>query len=183
MRDALRNVHPRKPDVDLPELYGLVFFHRGELLRNREVLRKTIEAVIEIAGFVPLVLIFDPVAKGYLVRYGLFAELERVESITLLPKLPYEEFEWLLRSTAFLISDSPGQQQEARELGVPCLVHRKFVEETPTSDESHSLSGWDLNSFVEFARSNLKQVETLRSVSESSPSAVVAQSLSGFFNE
>lgn len=179
VRDAMREIVPIRPEEAPEGNFGLAFFHRGELLRNRELLTSTILSIAKISMSTEMVLIVDPVGELYIQKYKIANALEEIDSknLRIIQKLPYEEFEWLMQHAQFLISDSPGQQQEARELGLPLMVHRKFFEEIST-DNTVRGSGWNPKEFEAFASDHIgTSAVNSRVINSQSPSAVIASDL------
>jgi UDP-N-acetylglucosamine 2-epimerase (non-hydrolysing) len=105
---------------------GLVTLHRFELLSDDDRLRDIMIVVLDAAARGPVRMLVGERERQRLADLGL---LDRAEhELQLGPKLPYPDFIPVARSSAWILTDSGGLQQEAAYLGVPCLIHRERVE-------------------------------------------------------
>jgi UDP-N-acetylglucosamine 2-epimerase (non-hydrolysing) len=150
IRDSLELVPatclPELPDR--PERFGLVSIHRFELLRDRALLAKTLEALADEARRTPLLFVDHPVTMEAVSRFGLDGLLEG--GLRRIPRLGFFAFIALLRECSFLVTDSGGSQEECYYLDHPCLVHRLRTERTEGLGENVVLSRFDFELLREF---------------------------------
>lgn len=132
----------------LPEAFGVVSLHRYELLNDRRLLRSTLEALAAASRSMPLLFIDHPVTAAAVERHGL-GSLFR-DGLRRVPRLDYFGFVELLRRSSFLVTDSGGSQVECYVLDLPCLVHRKVVEQPEGVGENVVVSGLDVSVLEQF---------------------------------
>ncbi len=140
IRDAVTLAPPVELELDgIDRPYGIVSLHRYELLRNRELLDATLEALARHAASTPLLFVDHPVTVAAIERFGLGGhfrpEFRRID------RLGFFGFVQLLRGASLLVTDSSGSQTESWLLDVPCLVHRKVVEASDGVGENVVVSG------------------------------------------
>lgn len=114
-----------------PGGYGLVTLHRPALVDEPELLRATADALIELAGTVPLVFPVHPRTVERLAGAGLTDSLER-SGVRVTSPLGYLEFLGLEAEARFVLTDSGGVQEETSALGVPCFTLRDTTERPVT---------------------------------------------------
>ncbi|MBN1477973.1 UDP-N-acetylglucosamine 2-epimerase (non-hydrolyzing) [Candidatus Sumerlaeota bacterium] len=131
--DALQRVVAMPCDLEshLPSLSPdqrilLVTAHRRESFG--EPLQRICEALRQIALAHPDVQIVYPVHPNPNVWQPVFAALEGVDGITLLPPLDYLTMAHLMRRAHLILTDSGGLQEEAPGLDKPVLVLRETTE-------------------------------------------------------
>ena len=100
------------PAVVKGRRYGVVSLHRYELLKERELLRDTLETLGRHARRTPLLFVDHPVTIAAIGRFGL-DELFDDEHFIRMPRLSFFGFVELLRRSAFLVTDSGGSQVES----------------------------------------------------------------------
>jgi UDP-N-acetylglucosamine 2-epimerase (non-hydrolysing) len=177
IRDSLELVSEvLDPLVDLPaEPFGLVSLHRFELLNNHRLLERTLEALADHAAHQPLLFIEHPVTVAAIEHQHLEAILQR-PGVRRIPRLPFLRFIPLLRRSAFIITDSGGNQEETFYLDIPCLVHRKRTERQEGIGENVVISGHDLGSLRDFLR-NPDRFHRKSPLPPGSPSVVIVDDL------
>jgi UDP-N-acetylglucosamine 2-epimerase (non-hydrolysing) len=140
------------PSLPLPDpQFGLVSLHRFELLNNRKLLLQTLEVVVAEARRVPLVFVDHPVTVAALQGFGFESMLE-APGMHRIPRLPFLGFVPVMRRSAFLFTDSGGNQEECFYLDIPCLVHRRRTERRQGLGENVVLSGFDFDVVRDFLR-------------------------------
>jgi UDP-N-acetylglucosamine 2-epimerase (non-hydrolysing) len=178
-RDTLFTVKAVKPKIEkIPESFALVSLHRNELFQNREVLKYTFEEIILVSHEISVILICD---KRFKVEINglLAANYKEIQDITVLDKLIFPEFKYLLLRAKFLVTDSGGQQEESAALNLPCLVHRRHTERLDGISQNVTLSHWEKGSIVRFSKlSNFESTE--KNDVTISPSKIVAETLKKF---
>jgi UDP-N-acetylglucosamine 2-epimerase (non-hydrolysing) len=108
-----------------PGGYGLLTLHRPALVDDPELLRETLDALVELARHAPLVF---PVHPRTHERIG---SLD-LPGVHLTPPLGYLEFLGLEAEAQFVLTDSGGVQEETAALGVPCFTLRDTTERPVT---------------------------------------------------
>jgi UDP-N-acetylglucosamine 2-epimerase (non-hydrolysing) len=139
IRDSLELVPPGDPPLEIPtEPFGIVSLHRFELLRNRSLLSETMAALADAARRTPLLFIDHPVTGAALERFGLLQHFDH--RLVRVPRLRFFDFIRAERQSAFVITDSGGNQEECFYLDLPCLVHRLRTERNEGLKENVVLS-------------------------------------------
>ncbi|MBI3764703.1 MAG: UDP-N-acetylglucosamine 2-epimerase (non-hydrolyzing) [Chloroflexi bacterium] len=131
--DALRTIVARAPEhangrralVPPGKRLVLVTAHRRE--NFGEPLANICAALREIAARPDVYLIY-PVHPNPNVRGPVYAALDGLPNVSLLPPLDYLEFASLMSRAHLILTDSGGIQEEAPGLGVPVLVMRAVTE-------------------------------------------------------
>jgi UDP-N-acetylglucosamine 2-epimerase (non-hydrolysing) len=131
--------------------FGVVSLHRFELLRDRRLLGETLAILAEHARRSPLLFIDHPVTVAAIEALGLGRCFE-TPGFVRIPRQPFFAFIALARRSAFLVTDSGGNQEEAFYLDRPCLVHRRRTERLDGLGENVVLSGYDLDVLRDFLR-------------------------------
>ena len=122
--------------------FGIVSLHRYELLSDRDLLAESLRVLARYAEErLPLLHVDHPVTVAAIERYGLQGlfggRFRRIE------RLGFFDFVELLRRSSLCVTDSGGGQLESWLLDVPCLVHRKVVEQLDGVGENVVVSGFD----------------------------------------
>lgn len=141
IRDAVAlapSVEVGPEGIDRP--YGVVSIHRYELLRDGALLDATLEALARHAAGTPLLFVDHPVTVAAIERFGLGGRLD-APGLRRIERLDFFGFVGLLRGASLLVTDSGGSQLESWLLDVPCLVHRKVVEQAEGVGENVVVSG------------------------------------------
>jgi UDP-N-acetylglucosamine 2-epimerase (non-hydrolysing) len=103
----------------------LVTAHRRE--NFGEPIQRICQALLKLAERGDLQLVY-PVHLNPNIREPVYATLENVPGITLLPPLDYLTLVHLMRHSRLVLTDSGGIQEEAPTFGVPVLVLRETTE-------------------------------------------------------
>jgi UDP-N-acetylglucosamine 2-epimerase (non-hydrolysing) len=145
IRDALDLVPAAAaPAIGLPqEPFGLVSLHRSELLGKAAAFRGILELLREASQRLPILSIDHPVTVAAITKHELDSLFD--ERFRRIPRQRYFTFVALLKTSAFLVTDSGGSQQECAQLGHPCLVHRAVTEHPDGLDGPVVLSRMDLD--------------------------------------
>ena len=139
MIDALEMLRPRIEGEATyesyslsPGQYGLVTLHRPSNVDDPLILQSIIQAVIRIAGKLPLVFPIHPRTARNLKEFGLMAQAEKAMGLHLTEPLSYIPFMNLVFNCALVITDSGGLQEETTYLGIPCITLRPNTERPVT---------------------------------------------------
>lgn len=173
--DSLSMTEIQKPPFDLPDKYAVISLHRGELLGRQAVLERTLDEVVALSKQIMLVMVIDSLTQQAL-RKTMFEEKLHTDTIMIINKLAYPEFQYVLRNCQFLVTDSGGQQEEAAQLGLPCLIHRIETERSEGVGENAVLSGWEPGAIESFG-SRFTSLWLERKKTDKSPSQIIAQEL------
>jgi UDP-N-acetylglucosamine 2-epimerase (non-hydrolysing) len=175
IRDSLALVpQDFQPPVDVPdEPYGVVSIHRYELLDDRDLLGRTLDALAEHALEMPLLFVDHPVTEAAIRKHGLEG---RAAGLQRIPRLTFFPFIALLRGSRFLFTDSGGSQEECFYLDHPCLVHRMKTERQEGLGENVVLSRFEFDvvrKFLAAAQEHRRRTE----LPQHSPSDVIVDDL------
>ena len=108
--------------------YTLVTLHRPSNVDVRDNLTRLIKAIQEIAGTHPVVFPVHPRTRKMMDEFGLSEKVNTSGNIVLCEPIGYLDFLCLLESSALVVTDSGGIQEETTYLGVPCLTMRENTE-------------------------------------------------------
>ncbi|WDR06230.1 UDP-N-acetylglucosamine 2-epimerase (non-hydrolyzing) [Devosia rhodophyticola] len=125
---AARRLPPDNPDLRRVEGKRTIIFtaHRRESWG--EPMRRTAQAMAEIARRFPDVHLVLPVHLNPVVREILLPPLEKLDNVLITEPLSYSDFVGAMRSAEIVLTDSGGVQEEAPSLGKPVLVLRETTE-------------------------------------------------------
>jgi UDP-N-acetylglucosamine 2-epimerase (non-hydrolysing) len=112
--------------------YGLCTLHRPSNVDQPERLREIVGALREIAREMPLLLPVHPRTQARIADFGLAVS---GDGLVLVEPLAYLEMLEVMRSAAFVLTDSGGVQEETTALGVPCVTLRENTERPVTIRE------------------------------------------------
>jgi UDP-N-acetylglucosamine 2-epimerase (non-hydrolysing) len=142
--DSLREMPAEPLGFEPPaDRFGIVSLHRQELLYNRELLTRILAELKASAGEgAPLLFIDHPITAAAVEAAGL-GDVFDGERFVRIPRMRYFQFLSLLKSSAFLVTDSGGSQEECAFLGHPCLLLRTVTEREMGLDGPVVLSGMD----------------------------------------
>jgi UDP-N-acetylglucosamine 2-epimerase (non-hydrolysing) len=115
-----------------PGAFALVTLHRPALVDDPELLRRTVEGLLELARNVPVIFPVHPRTEARLRSAGLDLEQLPSTGLTLTPPLGYLEFLALEAKASFVLTDSGGVQEETSALGIRCFTLRDTTERPVT---------------------------------------------------
>jgi UDP-N-acetylglucosamine 2-epimerase (non-hydrolysing) len=108
--------------------FGIVTLHRPSNVDSRETLAALVDVLTHVSEFLPLVFAVHPRTRKKLQEFGLEGALGATGRIQLIPPLGYVQFMNLVSSSAAVITDSGGVQEETTYLGIPCFTLRENTE-------------------------------------------------------
>jgi UDP-N-acetylglucosamine 2-epimerase (non-hydrolysing) len=114
--------------------YGVVTLHRPSNVDDPAVLAALVEALVAAQQELPLIFPVHPRTRGKLEKYGFDALLEAA-GVLLTEPVSYIRFMSLVLTSAAVITDSGGVQEETTYLGIPCLTLRENTERPITISE------------------------------------------------
>jgi UDP-N-acetylglucosamine 2-epimerase (non-hydrolysing) len=112
--------------------FAAVTMHRPSNVDTAEVFDPLMDAIADVARRIPVVFPVHPRTRPALDRWSASRELP--EGLRLENPLGYLEFLDLTSSSALVMTDSGGVQEETTALGVPCLTMRENTERPATVD-------------------------------------------------
>lgn len=131
--------------------YAVLTLHRPSNVDSPEPLGRIVAALEEISRRLPIVFPAHPRTVKNLRRFDLLNRLE-ASSVRLEEPLGYVDFLRLVDSSALVLTDSGGLQEETTVLGVPCVTLRENTERPVTLTEgTNVLVGSDTGRIVEEA--------------------------------
>ncbi len=163
-------------DFEIPDRFGLVSLHRFELINDRDHLEAVLDVLAHLARrTMPLVFIDHPVTVAKVDQYGLQTAFAR-GAITRIPRLDFFTFIGLLRKSAFIVTDSGGNQEECYYLGKPCIIHRAVTERKEGLGENCRLTGFQVEHLRRWVE-NHDQLQRGPRAQELSPSAIIVETI------
>jgi UDP-N-acetylglucosamine 2-epimerase (non-hydrolysing) len=111
-----------------PGHFALVTLHRPALVDDPCLLRRTVEALTELAVRLPIVFPVHPRTEARLLEAGLELQRLRKMGVMFCSPLGYLDFLGLEAKAAFVLTDSGGVQEETSALGIPCFTLRETTE-------------------------------------------------------
>jgi UDP-N-acetylglucosamine 2-epimerase (non-hydrolysing) len=122
--------------------YVVLTLHRPSNVDNGDELKRTLEAIAEIAERIPVVFPAHPRTARNIQATGEVAGLSAVRAwkggllpsrgLWMMPPASYLDFLDLIQHAVMVITDSGGVQEETTFLGVPCLTYRENTERPVT---------------------------------------------------
>ena len=117
------------------ERHALITMHRPGNVDHPDALARTVELIRTVAGFRTAVFPVHPRTFKRLKETGLLRRLRDSASVVLCEPLGYIEFQKLVATSAVVITDSGGVQEETTFRGIPCLTLRPSTERPITITE------------------------------------------------
>lgn len=127
LMDSLRFNHSRlqKPQLDVEDAgYVVLTLNRKALLADEGQMKKMLDAIVEVAGKVPVVAPLRSKAAEVLARLN--------PRIRVVNPLSYLEFGWLAAHAKGIITDSGNVAEEATFNSVPCITLNSYTEHIET---------------------------------------------------
>lgn len=149
-----------------PDSYAVLTLHRPANVDDPERLRRTLEAVAQIAEFIPVIFPVHPRTAQKLATLGCpsIREIDDAvlgkNAIWIMPPASYLDFVGLVEGAAMVITDSGGIQEETTYLGIPCLTYRDNTERPVTvTSGTNKLVGTNPENLVAAALEVLERKE------------------------
>jgi len=108
--------------------YGVATFHRPGNVDSNESLTLLVDALMQSAELLPLVLPLHPRTRSRLQSFGLYDALASQRNLIITEPLSYRDFISLVFASRLVVTDSGGLQEETTYLGIPCLTVRPNTE-------------------------------------------------------
>ncbi len=138
MIDTLLAHRDKARDLDAPGKfglkgpYGLMTMHRPSNVDDTSAFDRMMSAISVIARDVPLIFPVHPRTRPSIMKSVVTRALVERGRLRLLDPLGYLDFVGLMESSAVVLTDSGGIQEETTILGVPCLTLRNNTERPVT---------------------------------------------------
>ena len=129
-----------------PQGHVLITIHRPVNVDTKEALDRVIDLIALVGKQYKMVFPVHPRTMNNLERLGLDGRLREVTGLTIAPPADYFAFQKLIATSAFVITDSGGVQEETTYRGIPCLTLRASTERPVTLLEgTNELVSFDLD--------------------------------------
>jgi UDP-N-acetylglucosamine 2-epimerase (non-hydrolysing) len=153
--------------------YAVLTLHRPANVDDPDQLRRTLEAIAEVAQRIPVVFPAHPRTARNIeaARLGVVSPWTGGpgpgRGVWMIPPASYLDFLDLMRHAVLVITDSGGVQEETTFLGVPCITYRENTERPVTvSVGTNRVVGCDPHQLL---RSALEMLESANSQAGSTP--------------
>lgn len=184
--DSLQMALDRLPDAPLemnnndkaPD-YGIVSMHRNENLSQKKRFETLMKTILQVSEMIPIKFVMHSTTRKKLQRTGWLKKLSACENIQLLNRMDYFDFIALLTHSTFLLTDGGSNQEEAAQLGIPCLLLRNSTERKDGLSSNVELSRLEperIRSFVAQHRSSTWD-RIIHHDNQIPPSRVITESL------
>ncbi len=114
------------------EPFALVTLHRPSNVDTPEGVRMLLQVLSATAAYVPIVFPIHPRTQKKIEEMGLNAEFDAIKNMQLTEPMGYFDFQKLVASCTFVLTDSGGIQEETTFLQKPCLTLRPNTERPST---------------------------------------------------
>jgi len=131
--------------LHIEQKFVLLTMHRPSNVDSKTGIEKIVNLLIELSKKYQIVFPIHPRTLSSIKEHGLYDTIN-IESIILTKALGYFEFQKLIESCKFILTDSGGIQEESTYRQVPCLTLRNNTERPITIKEgTNTLVPFDLN--------------------------------------
>lgn len=132
--------------------FGIVSIHRNENLSSSSRFESLMQSIISVADEISLQFVLHPATRKRLMRTGWLERLQAHGRIHLLGRMDYFRFISLMSRSRFLLTDGGSNQEEAAQLGIPCLLLRKSTERRDGLGSNVELSALEPDRISDFVR-------------------------------
>jgi UDP-N-acetylglucosamine 2-epimerase (non-hydrolysing) len=145
--------------------YFCMTLHRPSNVDNKETLRRLLDAVGVFAKDVPIIFPCHPRTRKNIQTFGLDSYFTGIDTsqkqlttgIFITEPLDYNDFLYLWKDSALILTDSGGLQEETTALNIPCLTLRENTERPITVEVgSNVLAGTDADKIITWGTKVLK---------------------------
>ncbi len=136
----------------------LVTVHRQENIRNRDIMQKIVNNVVNLTKKYKVIWILSQNTEKRLKEYKLYAAVQN--NCKIIDLLPYEKFVKLLAQCKAVLSDSGGLAEECAYLQKPLVILRKTTERQESVENNYALLGFDfdLDHFIKYFKPKAKNI-------------------------
>lgn len=154
----------RKLRESIAGKYVCMTMHRPSNVDSREVLNQLLDAIQSVSREAPVIFPCHPRTRKQIENYrlqGCFREFDgesRIDSgIILMDPLGYDDFLYLWKDAALVLTDSGGMQEETTALRVPCITMRENTERPITKEiGTNEVAGTDAETIRNLAGAALE---------------------------
>jgi len=126
----------------LPKQYSAMTMHRPSNVDNKETLQILVKAIGQLSQRAPIIFPCHPRTKKQIELFGLNSffkpltfNLEPLKSgIYLTDPMGYDDFLYIWKDAALMLTDSGGLQEETTALKIPCITMRENTERPITAE-------------------------------------------------
>ncbi len=159
--------------------YAIVTLHRFETISRKNELSRVVDLVLHISRTIDLKFVLHPPTKAALLRHGLLGKLEQTPAVELVPRQNFLEFQALVSSAEFMVTDGGSNQEESCFLGIPCLLFRKETERSEGLGTNVVLSAFDRETIDEFV-THYPTYRSSRRAVPTSPTQLIVDEIAAF---
>lgn len=161
LADILVSQKVKELKKSLPNKYLCMTMHRPSNVDDKEVLTSLLKAINEVASEAPVIFPCHPRTRKNIERFGLlhlfYGSLQGKSKISsgiiLSEPLGYNDFLYLWKDAAGVLTDSGGLQEETTALKVPCITMRTSTERPVTAEiGSNEVVGIDRERIISLAQ-------------------------------
>ncbi len=158
--DSVKKVRSR-----LKGAYACMTMHRPSNVDNKEILQHLITTIHEVARGVPVIFPCHPRTRKNIEAFSLgryFIEIDGSDDVLtrgliITEPLDYNDFLYLWKDAAFVLTDSGGLQEETTALKIPCITMRDTTERPITAEiGSNVVVGADGDKIITFCKDALQ---------------------------
>lgn len=121
--------------------YAVMTFHRPSNVDNEKTLGVLVEEWIKTSELMPIIFPIHPRTESMLAKFNLSEKLNSAPNIHITGPMAYLDFLKIVSSSALVITDSGGIQEETTYLKIPCLTIRPSTERPITIWEGSNQLG------------------------------------------
>ncbi len=140
------------------ESFIIVSVHRQENIKNKRIMEKIVEKVVEETRKRKVVWVLSQNTERKLKQYGLYEKIRK--HCTVINLMPYEGFVKFLARCKAVLSDSGGLAEECSYLHKPLIILREKTERQESIENEYALLGFefDLDRFIEGFKPKKKNI-------------------------
>ncbi len=156
----------------LKKQFWVVTFHRAESLyiqKNLDILLETLFLAAE--KWQVLFVMFEATREVLQDKWDILEKIKNHKNIITTPRLPYEDFCYVMKVAEYIITDWGSNQEELAHLGTPTMVMRNETERTDGLDTNIILSHFDINTIQRFLEDYKKY--NFKWIEQGSPTQIV----------
>jgi UDP-N-acetylglucosamine 2-epimerase (non-hydrolysing) len=151
----------RSLKAGLPGKYICLTMHRPSNVDNKETLSRLLDSIEELSREAPIVFPCHPRTRKCIEQFGLSATLKpgsikggvMGKGVYLTEPLGYDDFLYLWKDAAAVLTDSGGLQEETTALKVPCITMRENTERPITVEVgSNEVVGTDPDKVLSYGK-------------------------------
>lgn len=144
-------------DLGAMDEYAILTLHRPSNVDNSDIFSGILSALETIGTEIQMIFPMHPRTEKMAKSFGMYERLESIPNIILTGPVGYLDFVALMASSALVLTDSGGLQEETTALGIPCITLRENTERPITVTEgTNTIVGCDPELITKTALQALK---------------------------